>query len=85
MSLEHSPAKQRRGGIGHNGGPPLSPEDLLRVLTVGEFAKLNGLSTATVKRMVQRGTGPRVIRLSIKRIGIKLVDALQWQAERVQS
>lgn len=26
MSLEHSPDKQRRGGIGHNGGPPLASE-----------------------------------------------------------
>jgi predicted DNA-binding transcriptional regulator AlpA len=57
----------------------------LHVITVQDFAKSNGLSAATVKRMIARGTGPRTIRLSTKRIGIRLADALRWQEGRVQS
>jgi predicted DNA-binding transcriptional regulator AlpA len=65
--------------------PEPKPIDDLRVISVQEFAVSTGLSLATVKRMVARGSGPKVIRLSTKRIGIRLADAMAWQAERVQS
>jgi predicted DNA-binding transcriptional regulator AlpA len=58
--------------------------DDLRVITVQQFAEANSLSIATVKRMLSAGSGPRTIRLSAKRIGIRMSDALAWQAERVQ-
>jgi predicted DNA-binding transcriptional regulator AlpA len=65
--------------------PQATPVTDLRVITTQEFADSNGLSLATVKRMIARGTGPRVIRLSTKRVGIRLADALAWQEGRVQS
>jgi hypothetical protein len=59
--------------------------DEIRVITTGEFAKLNGLSIATVKRIFAEGLGPPVIQLSTRRVGIRLVDAIRWQEQRVRS
>ena len=83
MSLEHSPAKQRRPGIGHNGGPPLTA-DALRVISLREFAAMLGLSFATVKRLIASGDGPRIIQVSRKRIGIRMIDAARWSEARLR-
>ena len=84
MSIEHSPAKQRRSGIGHNGGPPLTVDDL-KVLSFKQWCELNGISDATGKRILKSGSGPKVIQLSAKRIGIRVGDNRVWQERCARS
>jgi hypothetical protein len=83
MSIEHSPAKQRRPGVGHNGGPPLTVEQL-QVITIKQWALMNALSMGTAKRMLRDGRGPKTVQLSSRRIGIRMVDAQAWQEERLR-
>jgi predicted DNA-binding transcriptional regulator AlpA len=54
------------------------------VLTIPEWAALNALSLGTAKRLLAQGDGPRIVQLSAKRIGIRLIDARRWQEERVR-
>lgn len=91
MSLEHSPAKQRRGTI--NVGPvrynigqpqPLSVEQL-KVLTIKEWAALCGFSFQTGKRLIAGGDGPAVCQLSAKRIGVRVIDHQRWSEARLRS
>jgi hypothetical protein len=81
MSIEHSPAKQP--GIGHNGGQPLTA-DLLKVLTLREWATLNSLSFQTAKNLIKDGLGPQLIQLSARRVGVRVIDNLKWQEERLR-
>jgi predicted DNA-binding transcriptional regulator AlpA len=53
----------------------------LRVLTLREVADHLGMSLATLKRM---NDGPRTIRLSTRRVGVRVVDLRQWQEGRVR-
>ena len=77
MSLEHSPAKQRRRiSVEH-----LTAADL-KVLTLKEWCKLNTLSFATGKRIL--ASGDRV-QLSARRVGIRVIDNRIWQEERLRS
>jgi predicted DNA-binding transcriptional regulator AlpA len=59
--------------------------DDLRVITLQEFATSQGISFATLQRMIARGDGPKTIRLSTRRVGVRVADARAWQQERVQS
>jgi predicted DNA-binding transcriptional regulator AlpA len=68
------PDRSRRGGARH----------VDRILTFDEFAKLNGFSVATLARAIARGEGPKVIKLSPRRFGIRERDGAAWQAERVR-
>jgi predicted DNA-binding transcriptional regulator AlpA len=54
-----------------------------RILTIDEFAKLNSISVMTLYRAIRRGHGPKVIKLSLRRIGIRESDGAAWQAARV--
>jgi predicted DNA-binding transcriptional regulator AlpA len=55
-----------------------------RIWTLDEFAKLNSISTATLARAIARGDGPPVVKLSLRRLGIRESDGAAWQAARVQ-
>ena len=59
--------------------------DDLRVITLQETAKALGVSFATLQRMNIRGEGPKTIRLSPRRIGVRIIDLKEWQQERVRS
>jgi predicted DNA-binding transcriptional regulator AlpA len=54
-----------------------------RVLTLAQWYTLNGFSRATAQRLIARGEGPRLIKLSERRIGIRLSDHREWQASRL--
>lgn len=54
-----------------------------RVLTLAQWYTLNGFSRATAQRLIARGEGPRLIKLSSRRIGIRLSDHRAWQASRL--
>ena len=54
-----------------------------RVLSFAEWYTLNGFSRATAQRLIARGEGPRLIKLSARRIGIRLSDHRAWQQSRL--
>jgi predicted DNA-binding transcriptional regulator AlpA len=79
MSLEHSPTKQRRIAVAEH----LTTEDL-RVLSVPQWAALIGVSLPTAKRLLKSGDGPKVIQLSERRIGIRMIDHHRWTEARMR-
>ena len=62
----------------------LTAEDQ-RVLTLKEWAALNGFSFMTGKRLIARGEGPTTIQLSARRVGVRMIDNARWQAARLRS
>ena len=56
----------------------------LRVLTVAEASKLLTVSVPVMERWRRAGTGPRFIRLSVRRVGYRLADLRAWMAERAE-
>ena len=64
--------------------PHLTQDDL-KVMTLGEFAKLNGFSLQTAKRLVADGQGPAIIQLSRKRMGVRTIDAARWSESRLRT
>jgi predicted DNA-binding transcriptional regulator AlpA len=55
-----------------------------RVLSFRQWCDLNGISKATGRRILNRGEGPPILRLSVRRIGIKESDNARWQASRTR-
>jgi predicted DNA-binding transcriptional regulator AlpA len=62
----------------------LTMEDL-KVLTLPEIATLEGTSVATLKRTMDDGLGPKVIQLSKRRIGVRVLDYRKWQEQRLRA
>ena len=58
--------------------PRLLAADDERILTIQEFCALASFSPATFRRLVARGEGPRVTRLSDRRRGIRGKHAKAW-------
>lgn len=58
---------------------PMSDRIVLRFADACEAA---GMSPATMRRLVKAGRGPRVVRLSERRIGIRRADLEAWAASR---
>jgi predicted DNA-binding transcriptional regulator AlpA len=54
------------------------------VLKKHEAAKVAGISTSTLERLIAAGNGPRVLRMSPRRVGIRKVDLDAWLASREQ-
>jgi predicted DNA-binding transcriptional regulator AlpA len=59
-------------------------EDLDRVLSFPQWAKLAGLSERTGRDIIERGDGPKVVQLSQNRIGIRVCDHREWLAARTR-
>jgi hypothetical protein len=57
----------------------------LKVMTFREWCDLNAISVATGKRLIESGNGPKVIQLSVKRIGIRACDNAAWQESRART
>jgi len=55
-----------------------------RVLSFREWCDLNGLSPATGYRIIKAGTGPTVVQLSPRRIGITVRANREWQDARAR-
>jgi hypothetical protein len=62
-------------------GPPIEHRD--RVLTLQQWADVNNMSLATARRIIDRGEGPPVLLLSLRRKGIRESDNFRWQQSRV--
>jgi predicted DNA-binding transcriptional regulator AlpA len=56
----------------------------LRVIALRDVAETLGISFATLKREIASGTGPKIIRLSTRRVGIRVCDLRVWQEARVR-
>lgn len=59
--------------------PDLSPR---RIMSFAQWCELLGISAATGRRILARGEGPPVIRLSERRIGIDAHDNDSWLSSR---
>jgi predicted DNA-binding transcriptional regulator AlpA len=53
-----------------------------RVMTFDEWCKLNSFSRKTGERIVAAGTGPKFIKLSVRRKGVTVAENRRWQASR---
>jgi predicted DNA-binding transcriptional regulator AlpA len=60
-------------------------QDDLKVLTLKEWARLTGVSFQTAKRLIAAGEGPRIIQLSTKRMGVRMIDAARWSEQRLRA
>jgi len=56
-----------------------------KVLTVDQWAELNGISRPTALRRLKAGDGPPIVQLSPRRIGIRVGDNRRWQESRMRS
>ncbi|MFC6026886.1 helix-turn-helix transcriptional regulator [Methylobacterium mesophilicum] len=61
------------------GSDPTAPAN--RVIPFAEVCKEVGLSRTTLREMIARGRGPRTLRLSERRLGIRRHDLEKWLAE----
>jgi predicted site-specific integrase-resolvase len=52
------------------------------VMTLGEWAALNGFSVWTAQRLIKAGKGPVITQLSDRRIGITVAANREWQQAR---
>jgi predicted DNA-binding transcriptional regulator AlpA len=73
---------RQTSGLGHDhdepqaalGGQAWRAPMLDPILSIAEIAKLLGVSIATVRRGIRAGSGPRVVQLSPRRIGVRHSD-----------
>ena len=49
-----------------------------RVLMLSEFAIMAGISLVTLRRLIARGEGPAVTKLSTRRLGVRVSHARAW-------
>jgi hypothetical protein len=55
------------------------------IRSLKEYAALNGISLATLRRLIRAGEGPTTTRMSARRLGVRDDHGRQWQDSRVQS
>jgi predicted DNA-binding transcriptional regulator AlpA len=64
----------------HNNSTP--DQGLNRIRSLREYAELNGISIATLRRLIRAGEGPTTTRLSARRVGVRDDHGRQWQDAR---
>lgn len=64
---------------------PFSAAHPDQVLSFHEWCRLNYISVRTGRRIVARGEGPIITKLSPKRIGITVANNAIWQASRARA
>ena len=55
-----------------------------RVESLSDFASRAGISLSTLRRMIDRGQGPVVTRLSERKVGIRLSHGTRWLDARAE-
>jgi hypothetical protein len=55
-----------------------------RVMTIAQWAQVNGFSVWTGQRLIKAGKGPVVTRISDRRIGITVRSNRAWQESRAK-
>jgi hypothetical protein len=53
-----------------------------RVMTIPQWAEVNGFSIWTAQRLIKAGKGPKITQISDRRIGITVANNRKWQAAR---
>ena len=53
-----------------------------QILTFNEWCVLNALSERTGRRILKSGTGPKVVQLSARRLGVTVAANRAWQQSR---
>jgi hypothetical protein len=53
-----------------------------RVLTIPQWAALNGFSYWTANRLIKAGKGPVITQISDRRIGVTVGNNRRWQQSR---
>ena len=74
-----TPMRERAFAI--NAPPSLSDD---QVLTFAEWCALNGISSRTGRRILESPDAPLIVRLSPRRIGIRVAANRAWQHAREQ-
>jgi predicted DNA-binding transcriptional regulator AlpA len=64
----------------HNAPPPTLLD--AQVLRLREWAELAGVSMRTARRILASGTGPRIVQLSSKRVGVTVGAHKRWLEAR---
>jgi predicted DNA-binding transcriptional regulator AlpA len=59
---------------------PVPPD--CTVLPLAAVAQAANISLSTLRREIDRGRGPKVTRISCRRIGVRVSDLRQWLDER---
>jgi hypothetical protein len=55
------------------------------VITLSQFASNTGISLVTLRRLIARGEGPAVTKLSARRLGIRVRHAREWLDARAST
>ena len=55
-----------------------------QVMTKRQTAAREGVSIATLNRQIAAGSGPRLVQLSARRVGIRVLDYIAWQESRMR-
>jgi predicted DNA-binding transcriptional regulator AlpA len=63
----------------HSMTPPLPLRlDDDRIITLRDVASISGVSLATLRREVDAGRGPRITRISERRVGVRASHLREW-------
>jgi predicted DNA-binding transcriptional regulator AlpA len=49
-----------------------------RVVSLNETARTAGISIATLRRRIADGSGPRLVRVTERRVGVRVRDLRAW-------
>ena len=79
--VQRNPQKQRRKLLNPLDRPH-SAAHPNQILSFFDWCALNNISTRTGRRIIARGEGPPVIRMSKNRIGITNASNAAWQQSR---
>jgi predicted DNA-binding transcriptional regulator AlpA len=52
------------------------------VLPLAAVANAASISLSTLRREIERGTGPQITQISCRRIGVRVSDLRKWLEER---
>lgn len=55
-----------------------------RVITLKQAAESTGLSVATLRRLIDRGEGPSITQLSVRRFGFRESHLIEWLDSRIR-
>jgi hypothetical protein len=58
-------------------------ENRLTIIPWVAWYKSKGISRDTARRLLQRGEGPPIVRLSERRKGVRVIDDIAWTEARV--
>jgi hypothetical protein len=86
VSLEHSPTRSRKKASLKKTSLTVFPNEDNRVLSVRQWAELNGFSLSTARRILcgPESERPVITQLSVHRYGITIGNNRRWQESRAK-